>query len=216
MQDQATAILSAISAKLRNAKEDAAGATALDAALSAYKKTLTLRETDVSADAEYQRNFVWYYKVRRDADWLKAYFRFMEEHKNDGAITFREILVYLSGIKHRVQKTRSNPEGLAASVEASFASKMLATIAPAHPIWDSQVANSLSCKVKGGLPQPEKIEMYVGLYEQLTAAVGQFIGTDSGQAHIREFDLRFPQYESVDPFKKIDFYLWALGKPDKK
>lgn len=40
---------------------------------------------DVSNDAVFQRRFNGFYRVRRNADWRKRYFRLMEESKAGGA-----------------------------------------------------------------------------------------------------------------------------------
>ena len=103
--------------------------------LHLYQKTLEINATD----EKYQKNFNYYYRVRRDAAWLEQFYAYMNKNKNNKDITFAEILRYLSNIEHTARKTAKNPTGKIKSVEASFASKMLATINQDHPIWDSQV-----------------------------------------------------------------------------
>lgn len=65
--------------------------------------------------SEFQRMFNGYYKVRRNEDWQKEYYAiFTEAKKNPENYTFERILRKLH------EKTRM--------IEASFSSKMLATI----------------------------------------------------------------------------------------
>lgn len=190
-------------AVLQKSLEDSCG-------LTAYLKTLTLREVDVSIDKNYQNNFTSYYRVRRDVDWLKKFYEFMEAHKNDTNLTFETIIRYLSNIPHKVNKKLSS-SGYATTVEASFASKMLATINPNYPIWDSQVVKALGYKIiatEGNI----KLDEYIISYARLTVEIQNFINTKEGKECIKLFDKLFPNHKHISSFKKIDFYLWNIGK----
>ena len=177
----------------------------------AYLKTLALHDIDISSDVEYQKNFTGYYRVRRDKEWLQEYYNYMEAHKNDTELSFENILRATSTIPHKVKKTPSN-NGFATSIEPSFASKMLATLKPDHPIWDSQVVRTLNITVDPSLSGEEKIQSYVHAYEQLTLEIRNFIQTKEGNACIKQFDITFPNLKYISPFKKIDYYLWNIGK----
>lgn len=176
-----------------------------------YRKTLNL-ETNIATDEAYQKNFTNYYRVRRDAAWLKEYYSFLETHKHCKDITFEEILRYLSGLEHSVRKTEKNPRGKATSVEVSFASKMLATINADHPVWDSQVLRFLGMKVPEIGDREEKIQMCVRMYAQLEQEIAEFIKTDAGKKCVEVFDDTFPDCKDFSVYKKMDFYLWNLGK----
>ncbi len=177
----------------------------------AYLKTLTLHDVNVSSDLDYQKNFTGYYRVRRDKDWLQAYYTYMEAHKNDASLSFEHILRAISSIPHKVKKTSSN-NGFATSVEPSFASKMLATIHPDHPVWDSRVVKALNISIEPSLSDEEKIRAYVNAYGQLTREIENFIRTEEGKACMEQFDATFPNLRHVSSFKKIDYYLWNIGK----
>lgn len=181
--------------------------------LTPYAKTLTLRETDVSCDLAYQKNFTSYYRVRRDAAWLNAYYTYMEEHKNTEALTFEDILRFLSEVPHKVRVSKNCPNGTDKTVEASFSSKMLATINPEYPIWDSQVIRALNVQIPYDLHGEDKIQAYVKAYGQLTQEIGDFLLTAEGRVCVELFDALFPNYRYVSAFKKMDFYLWNIGKP---
>ena len=176
-----------------------------------YKKTRDLT-TNIATDVGFQKNFNNYYRVRRDADWLREFYQFFERNKNNKDITFAEILRYLSNMEHNVKKTAKNPTGKAKTVEASFASKMLATINPNHPIWDRQVLHALNITVDGSLCHEDKIEACIQIYQRIEAEIAAFIASDNGQQCIELFDKEFPTCKDFSDYKKIDFYLWNLGK----
>ena len=194
-----------------NPKEIMTKSLEIACGFDAYLKTLTLHNIDVSRDIEYQKNFTGYYKVRRDKEWLQEYYNYMEAHKNSEELSFENILRAISSIPHTVKKTSSN-NGLATSIEPSFASKMLATIKPDHPIWDSQVVKALNIYIDPSLNGEEKIQSYINAYEQLTNEIRNFIQTEEGKACVKQFDSTFPNLKHISPFKKIDYYLWNIGK----
>ena len=79
-----------------------------------------VQEVDVSADADFQRFFNGFYRIRqRPASFYKAYYAFMEQHKHDPALTFEDVLTHL----YRETGT----------MQASFSSKLLATVNPDMP-----------------------------------------------------------------------------------
>ena len=176
--------------------------------LHLYEKTLTINATD----KEYQKNFNHYYRMRRDASWLDAFYAYMDENKNNKDITFEKILRYLSDIEHTVRQSKKNPTGKAKTVEASFASKMLATINPDHPIWDSQVMAALGKRIDDKLDTEDKIKACIRIYQEIEDEVASFINSPDGQECIALFDQMFPDGKRFSDFKKIDFYLWNLGK----
>ncbi len=189
---------------LQKSLEDSCG-------LTAYLKTLDIYSKDVSSDTEYQKNFTSYYKVRRDQKWLEKYYIFLESHKNDTDLTFETVIRYLSNIPHKVNKKMAE-SGFAVTVEASFASKLLATINPDFPIWDSQVVRALGYKIDGETSFEERINEYIKTYAKLTEEVKTFIDSEQGQICIQLFDELFPNHKHISDLKKIDFYLWNIGK----
>lgn len=178
---------------------------------NSYKKTLDLTK-NISIDADFQKNFTNYYRVRRDANWLQQFYNFFENNKNNKKITFEEILRYLSNVEHKVKQTAKHPNGKAKTVEASFASKMLVTINPNHPIWDSQVLRYLNIKINDALNHDDKIEECVKIYQEIEKEIDAFRITAKGKRCLELFDKAFPSCQNFSDFKKIDFYLWNLGK----
>ena len=176
-----------------------------------YKRTLDLTK-GIDEDEKYQKNFNNYYRVRKDESWLQEFYKFFEENKNNKEITFAEIIQHISNVEHKVKQTSKNPTGKAKTVEASFASKMLATINPNHPIWDSQVLRYLNIKIDDTLDYDSKIEKCITVYQQIEEEIAAFIETAEGKRCIELFDATFPSCVDFSSYKKVDFYLWNLGK----
>jgi len=80
------------------------------------------KNVDISIfDCKFQKTFNSFYKIRRNKEWRDAFYKYFESIKKDENITFFKIINYLY----------ENTD----NVEASFASKMLATINEDMPIF---------------------------------------------------------------------------------
>ena len=154
----------------------------------------TFNTTDVSQDRAFQHLFNGFYQVRRGADWQRVFYSLMEQSKGtDPGI--EDIIVYLQ---------MNTEEG---NVELSFASKLLHTIAPQYPIYDSNVADYF------GLHNPsfqnwsdeQKINYQVENYNMVLARYQE----PKTKALAELFDRLFPEYiDVVGHIKKIDFIIW--------
>ena len=151
---------------------------------------MRVRKTDVSKDVDFQRMFNGFYKVRRNEEWRKCYYRIFEKMKAEYA-AFEDILDSLYEDTGRIG--------------ASFASKMLATLHPDQPIWDKYVIHNL------GLETPEKnLDAAVDVYEKMVEWYGRYIRSLNGQQCIRKFDEVLPRYAWISDVKKVDYFLWGL------
>ena len=156
---------------------------------------------DVSSNVEFQKEFNHFYKIRRNSEWRYAYYTLFEEYKKREKVTFDEV------INDLFRET--------GKVEPSFASKMLASINPNMPIWDSKVLariGIISSKKKGEEKVKETIRLYgdiVSWYENLIS------NTEEKNRYIENFDLAFPQFRGISDVKKIDFILWAAKEETK-
>ena len=159
----------------------------------------TLHKSDVSKDSDFQKHYRGFYRLRFfSPECLDAYFLYMEKHKNE-QITFEEILTHLYKVTSHV--------------EASFASKLLATIDPNRAIWDANVLSQLSIP-RPKMGQKDKIEQIkesVATYALLEEWYKSHLNTHNGQAIIRVFDDVYPDANITD-IKKIDFALWSMGE----
>lgn len=164
----------------------------------AYQRTQMLLNIDVSKDVEYQRNFVFFYKVRRNVDWRQKFFKYMQEKKNDKNVSFEEVLKQL----HSFGK----------SIEPSFASKLLATINDKMPIWDKNVIVAL------GIDDSSRssIKGCVEIYNKICVTIKDLIQTQDIIDYLQEFNNVFPNCKNISDVKKVDYLLWNLGKNNDK
>ncbi len=157
-----------------------------------YAEVMTMAEHP--ADPAFQRKFVAFYRVRRNEAWRAEYFRLMEQYRKRKDVSFGEVLL-------RLHQT-------VGQVEASFSSKMLATLNTEMPIWDSNVLTALRLSLKGNKPEL-KLSNAVVLYDRICRWYKEFLQTDNAKDLLRRFDTEFPEYISLSDVKKIDFILWA-------
>ena len=143
---------------------------------------------------EFQKKYDAFYRVRRDEVWRREYFRMMATFGKRGNASFGEILLRLH------QAT--------GQIEASFASKMLATMDPDMPIWDSKVLAALQLRLAGSSPNI-RLSNAVVLYERLCKWYQDFMKTDAAIEMLQRFDKEFPEFRIMSQTKKIDFILWA-------
>lgn len=148
-----------------------------------------LHKTDVSADAELQRNFNGFYRVRqRDKGFYQCYYGYMEKQKDNTELTFREVLLYLYEHTGRM--------------EASFSSKLLATIRPEMPIWDAMVLKNLSLKAPATYAKG-RLDKIVELYDSIC----RWYQSSKAQECAEQFERLFPGTD-LTATKKADFILW--------
>ena len=148
-----------------------------------------LYQTDVSKDREFQRLFNGYYRMRQRSErFYCCFYRYLEEHKFDDALTYAQVLTYL------FQET--------GCIHASFSSKLLATVRPEMPVWDKYVLSNLglrapyySCK--------SRFQRVLDTYQKIC----DWYQTSEAQAKVAVFDANFPNVDITD-VKKIDFVLW--------
>ncbi len=149
---------------------------------------------NVSKDADFQRQFNGFYRIRRNAEWRKIYYDLFETAKA-GPVTFSEIITTL------FEKT--------GNIEASFSSKMLATLHPDKPIWDQYVLHNLNLQLTGKNKQ-ERLKNAVTLHFGIEKWYGEFLSTDDAKECIAIFDRALPMYAWLSNVKKIDFLLWSM------
>ena len=155
----------------------------------------TVRRVDVSRDANFQRVFNGFYIVRRNAEWRNAYYRLFEEMKQVDSADFDTIL-------DEMYRQTGN-------VEASFSSKMLATLRPEMPIWDKCVVQNLGLKVPTQ-NDPMRLRKTKELYARIVRWYEAFLATENAAECLAKFDEVLPDYAWLSPVKKIDFYLWSI------
>jgi len=152
-----------------------------------------LHEVDVSSDAEFQRRFAGFYRVRRNATWRRAFFDLLEDVKRSRP-AFGDVL-------HHLQETTGR-------VEASFASKLVATVDPDQPVIDSVVLRNLGLR----LPYHSSAERITGvlrIHAELSARFARLLGTADGRALVQAFQSAYPD-TNLSETKMLDLVLWQM------
>lgn len=150
--------------------------------------------TDISTDRDFQHLFNVFYRVRRNEEWQNIYYTVFEEVKQ-ATPTFESIIYML------FEKT--------GNIEASFSSKMLATLCPGKPIWDRHVLENLGLKQEGGSKQ-RQLQNAVHLYAEIESWYAEFLPTERVASCIEVFDKTFREYRWISNVKKTDCFLWSI------
>jgi len=164
--------------------------------LDRYAKTIAdLLKTDVSSDIDYQRNFNALYGVRRNAQWREAFYKLFENYKDQPDLGFRDVLSELLRATGRV--------------EASFASKLLATVNPKRAIYDSIVRKNL------GLPPrasgtTQRIKRLCDDYETIQSHHEKQLARPAYQSLRAKFNVQFPQCQHFSDLKVLDLMIWQM------
>ncbi|QTE67654.1 hypothetical protein JNO48_10665 [Clostridiales bacterium] len=148
---------------------------------------------NVSSDVSFQRAFNAFYRIRRNEKWRRKYYCLFEEAKEEG-YTFADII-----------RTLYAETG---NVEASFSSKMIASIDPNKPIWDQYVLQNLGFELKGKTVE-ERLENAVIIYRQIEQWYSDYLLTEEASHNIATFDKCLPSYTWLTEVKKIDYLLWS-------
>ena len=154
-------------------------------------------KTNVSMDRDFQRRFTRFYVLRRNGSQQKAYYDLLEACKGSEDVSFSEIL-----------RALYKATGW---VEASFSSKLLATVKPDMPIWDSIVLSRLGLKPSTSDDNEKRLARSECVYESIVRWYREFLATPKAQEALAAFDAAFPEYIWFTATKKIDFLLWGSG-----
>lgn len=155
-----------------------------------------LRQTDVSADADFRRTFNRFFVMRsRTPLYYDKFYSFLEARKNVGA-TFEETLEELKSTNGKL--------------EISFSSKLVHVIDPTQPIWDRNVSVlHFGMKVPGyGKSIDIRQAEVVKVYHDYCRRFYEYLDSSEGQALIRLFDDKYPD-SGLTNVKKLDFILWV-------
>lgn len=151
---------------------------------------------NVSTDGEYQRRFGGFYRVRRSSDWRTAFFEILERAKSS-PVTFGEALRALHVATGRV--------------EASFASKLVATLYPAQPVIDSVVLKNLGLNLPRAAAS-DRLAAIETLHCQLRTLYSEYLATEAGRDLILRFQQAYPR-SYVTETKMLDLVLWQSRAP---
>lgn len=149
---------------------------------------------DLTADVDFQRLFNVFYGLNRGrtSEWKGKYYSLFEEARGKDV----NYGILLDAFYKRTNR-----------VEASFISKMVATIDPDNPIIDSVVLKHVQlklpyCKTKG------RIEKTVEVYESLRLIFSDYLLSDEGHLLVKLFKQTFGNKVRSE-YKMLDFVLWG-------
>ena len=154
----------------------------------------SLHSCDPSADPDFQRRYGGFYRVRRNEAWRSKYFKLFKDVRDSGA-TFAEVLNRLNVLTGRV--------------EASFSSKLYATVYPDNPVIDSVVLQNLGLSLPRYYDQ-DRLAKICALHAQMREMYEEYLSTKQGQRLVRDFEKRYPE-SGIRPMKILDFVLWQSG-----
>lgn len=151
------------------------------------------KTTNVLEDREYRRRFNHFYKVRRNEEWQAVFYKLLDSAKHNN-INYADILTQLQRETNRL--------------EASFASKLVATVSTDSPVIDQFVLQNFGLKLP---PQTasDRLKKTINVYHQLEKAMQQLIASDIGYYLITCFKDEYSKHEISD-VKMVDLVLWQI------
>jgi hypothetical protein len=159
-----------------------------------------LHGRDVSSDREYQIRFNGFYRVRRNITWQGAFFKILERGKTRGS-SFEDVLRMLHADTSRV--------------EASFASKLTATIDPSKPVIDSIVLRNLGLRLPSGQDTSRRLMGIIDLHCRLERHFSSYLNTENGRYLLTRFRDVYPEAQLTE-VKMLDLVLWQTRRPNKR
>jgi hypothetical protein len=148
---------------------------------------------DVSTNRDFQKQFNHFYRVRRNTVWQSHFFKLLQEKRNS-EVSFADALGYIK------EKT--------GRLEASFVSKLVATIHTNTPVIDRFVLKNANLK----LPyfyEKDRESKILSVYNDLYKKIKDFIKTDNGKYLVNQFQSKYPEYKITET-KMVDLILWKI------
>jgi hypothetical protein len=117
----------------------------------------------------------------------------MEQHKNT-SLAFEDVVTYFYNSLNRI--------------ESSFSSKLLATVNPNMPVWDSIVLNNLELKPPAYY-KTNRLQNIIELYSHIVNWYTEYLETQNSTDVLKVFDDIYPNTK-LTHVKKIDLVLWSI------
>jgi len=153
-----------------------------------------VHETNVKEDTCFRTLFNGFYKImKKKPEFYDIFYSYLEKHKSK-EVKYEDILQYFYKEFGRIEK--------------SFSSKLLATIDPNMPVWDTIVLDRLGMAAPT-TTTPDKFKKTVDMYYDIVEWYEIYLTTDNAKEVIQIFDAVFP-CNSATNIKKIDLVLWSI------
>ena len=156
----------------------------------------SLQACNVVESRSFRTAFNGYYRMRqRPAEWYGMFFSILEREKCRDTISFRTVLEEI------VRRT--------GRLEASFGSKLVATINANLPVWDRHVLDNLGLRAPASIRDREwRMRRCVEVYSNIQTWSSQVIQQDSFGEWRQRFDGILPRFRHFTDAKKLDLFLW--------
>jgi hypothetical protein len=166
-----------------------------------YDKTQNqLHKTNVAIDSDYQRAYTGFYSMgKHKKDWYAFYYGLLEREKQNDTLNFETVLTKLFEYEGHV--------------EASFSSKLVATVRPEKPVYDKYVLNNLGIR---GPKWPSAVEERLAAAKKAYKEIENFFAAVLKLETIQELEAEFDRRVGFQHFtstKKLDLLLWQLRAP---
>jgi hypothetical protein len=165
---------------------------------------------DVRSDHVFQFVFRSFYRLDSGglSDAFKgAYFELLQKYRHGPLPDLRQLCEVL-----RQFPTKKGGN----SLQFSFATKLLATLDPEQPIYDSLVASLFGYKRPDHLKDfSKRLEKLCSFYKSLSET-SRWLAQRTEFCVVRAAFSEHEQWDELPPMKQIDFILWATGKAVSK
>lgn len=155
-------------------------------------------------ERDLQRQFNAFYRVRIGTDKHENFFRtlvdasdYQDIHEPLPTVAYWRVVTALRAVTGRT--------------EASFASKIVATVNAHAPVIDSILLKHFGLKRTPPKWTDERVHLE-NIYTALKHEIDQVASSETGRAWIQKIDTHFgglEGWELVTPTKKVDLYFWA-------
>ena len=156
----------------------------------------SLSACDVVASREYRTAFNGFYRMRqRPPRWYEVFFSILQREKRNGAVSFGLVLKEIFDETGRI--------------EASFCSKLVATINPNLPVWDRHVLGNLGLKrPPSSQDSTYRLRRCIEVYTRINTWSSNVILREDFGKWRSLFDDSCPQFRYFTDIKKLDLFLW--------
>jgi len=142
-------------------------------------------------DTEFRRRFNRFYRVRRSPAWQETFYDLMARAHREG-LQFPDVL-------HALHERTSR-------VEASFASKLVATLDPSQPVIDAFVLKNVGLRLPAHAAT-NRAARICQVHNELAARVAAFLSSEPGAYLVSQFRRTYPD-ATITEVKMLDLVLW--------